>query len=78
MGSISNLYSSIVSVHDPPRLYFEPLKNLNFDLNADPGPGFHSYADADPASKIMRLNKGPYPQPAYNDVSSLFIMEKNM
>jgi hypothetical protein len=26
----------------------------------------------------MRLNKGPYPQPAYNDVSSLFIMEKNM
>jgi hypothetical protein len=34
-----------VSAHGPPRLYFEPLKLLNFDLNADP----------DPAPKIMRI-----------------------
>jgi hypothetical protein len=26
----------------------------------------------------MRLNKGPYPQPAYNDVSSLIMVKKNM
>jgi hypothetical protein len=36
-----------------PRLYFEPLKLLNFYFNADPDPifpAFHSNADPDPAS----------------------------
>ncbi len=35
-------------------LHFEPLKLLNFDLNADPDPAFPSNADSypDAASKI--------------------------
>ncbi len=37
--------ASIVSVHCPLRLYYEPLKLLNFDFNADsdpdPDPAFH-------------------------------------
>jgi hypothetical protein len=38
-----------VSVHGPTRLYFEPLKLLNFDLIADPDPAFKSNKDLDPA-----------------------------
>jgi hypothetical protein len=34
-----------VSVHGPPGLYFEPLKLLNFDFNADPDSAFYSNAD---------------------------------
>ncbi len=37
--------------HGHPRPYFNPLKFLNFDFNADPDPAFHSYADPDLASK---------------------------
>ncbi len=37
-----------------PRLYSDPLQLLNFDFNADPDPDFHSSADPDPASKIIR------------------------
>jgi hypothetical protein len=55
LGSILILQASIVSVHDPPRLCFEPLDLLNFDFNADPDPdpAFHSKADpdSDPTSK---------------------------
>ncbi len=40
--------ASIVSVHGPPRLHFMPLKLLDFDLNADPEPTFHSNLDTDP------------------------------
>ncbi len=49
-------------VHGLPRLYFEPLKLLSFDFNADPDPDFHSNADPDlcPASKY---NADPDPQP---------------
>jgi hypothetical protein len=36
-GSTFSLNASIVSVHCPPQLFFEPLKPLNFDFNADPG-----------------------------------------
>ncbi len=48
-----------MNVHVPSRLYFEPLKVLNFDCNtdldsdqafhsdADPDPAFHSNADPD-------------------------------
>jgi hypothetical protein len=34
-----------VSVHGPPRLYFERLKLLNFDFHSDPDPAFHSNAN---------------------------------
>jgi hypothetical protein len=34
-----------------PRLYFQPLKLLNFAFNANPDPVFPSIADSDPASK---------------------------
>jgi hypothetical protein len=42
-----------VSVHGPAGLYFEPLKLLNFDFNADPYQAFHYNPDpdSDPASK---------------------------
>ncbi len=40
-----------MSIHDPPRLCFEPPKLLNFDLYVDQDPAFHSNADFDPASK---------------------------
>jgi hypothetical protein len=42
---------SLVNVHGPPLLHFEPLKLLNFDSNADPDPAFYSNADPDPASR---------------------------
>jgi hypothetical protein len=37
-----------VSVHGPTRLYFKPLKLLNFDFIADPDTAFHSNKDPDP------------------------------
>jgi hypothetical protein len=40
-----------LSVHDPPRLHFEPFKLQNFYFNADPDPDFYCNADPDPASK---------------------------
>ncbi len=40
-----------MSVHGPPRLYFEPLKLLNFNSNTDPDPAFNSNADPDTGSK---------------------------
>jgi hypothetical protein len=30
-----NLQACLLHVHRPPRLYFEPLKLLNFDFDAD-------------------------------------------
>jgi hypothetical protein len=39
----------IVSVHGPSQLYFEALKLLNFEVNADPTTHFD--ADQDQASK---------------------------
>jgi hypothetical protein len=56
-----------VSVHGPPRLYFEPLKLFycNFDVNADPNldpdPAFHSNADPDLLTKIMWIHADPDP-----------------
>jgi hypothetical protein len=47
---------SIVSVHGPPRLYFEP-KLLNFEF-VDPDLVFLSSTDPDPAPKI---NANPDP-----------------
>ncbi len=42
--------SIVVSVYGPPRFYFEPLKPLNLDFNADPDPAVHCNADMDAAS----------------------------
>jgi hypothetical protein len=51
-----------VSVHSPPRLYFEPLKLLNFDSNAYPDLAFLSNVAPDPGvPKVMRIRN-----PAYN------------
>ncbi len=51
---------------------FEPLKLLNFDLDADPAPPFHYDADPDPAS----LNNPADPDPTHClKVSSTFVIE---
>ncbi len=39
------LHASTVSIHGPPRLHFEPLRLLNFDLNADPDPASQNNAE---------------------------------
>jgi hypothetical protein len=39
------------TVQQREELYFQPLKLLNFDVNAYPYQPFHSTADPDPASK---------------------------
>jgi hypothetical protein len=52
--------ASIVSVNSPTRLYFEPIKFLNFDFkeDSDPDLAFHSNADPDPASPLPELEDG--------------------
>ena len=45
-GSILSLQASIVSVHGPPWLFFEPLELLNFDFNVDPNPDPDLYSKA--------------------------------
>ncbi len=41
-----------MSIHVPPRHYFDPIILSNFDFkNVDPVPAFHSNADPDPVSK---------------------------
>jgi hypothetical protein len=50
-GFILSLQASVLSVHGPPWLYFEPLKLLIFEFYVDQDPAFHSNADPDPASK---------------------------
>jgi hypothetical protein len=45
-----------MSAYDPPRLYFEPLKLLNFVINADPDPAIHCIVDPDTA---FRSNADP-------------------
>jgi hypothetical protein len=37
-----------VRVQGPTLLYFEPIKLLNFDFNADSDPAFRSNAEPDP------------------------------
>ncbi len=56
-----------MSVAASPRLYFEPLKLLNFDFNADPDPSFHTNADPDPdpASKNNVDPTRPDPDPQH-------------
>ncbi len=70
--SIMSFHASIVRVHGPPRLHTEPLKLLNFDINAnpafhsnaDPDPASQNIADPDPASQIIRTHADPDAQPA--------------
>jgi hypothetical protein len=45
-----SLHASILSVHGPAWLQFEPLKVLNVDFNTDPDPAFHSIAYLVPGS----------------------------
>ncbi len=54
-----------MSVHGPQRLYFEPLKLLNLDSNADPDTAFNSNADPDPgpAYKNNADPIQPHPNP---------------
>jgi hypothetical protein len=52
-----SLQASISSVRGPLKLYFEPLKLLNFDFNADPDATFYSNANPDP--KIMQIHADP-------------------
>jgi hypothetical protein len=47
-ASILSLQASIVSVHGPPRLYFEPLKLLAYEFNADPDSASKNNADPEP------------------------------
>jgi hypothetical protein len=49
--SILSLHASIVSVHGPPRLNFQPLKllNLDFNVDSDRDPAFPYNADPDSA-----------------------------
>jgi hypothetical protein len=46
-GSILSLYASVVSVHGPLWLHFEPLKLQNFDFSADPDPASQNNAVPD-------------------------------
>ncbi len=70
-ASILTFQASILSVHGPPRLQFEPGKLLIFDFNADPyqDPAFHSYADPDPASTNI-ADPDPYPASKNNGSGS--------
>jgi hypothetical protein len=45
-----------MSIHGPPRLYFKPLKLLNFDFNADLDPAAKNNADPDPATLLVKTS----------------------
>jgi hypothetical protein len=64
-----------VGVHGPPRLYFEPIKLLSYNFNADPDPAFHSHVDPDPVSPIMRIHEAPDPQSC---IGGFMIFKENM
>ncbi len=57
-GPNFSLQASIVSVHGPPRRFFEPLKLLIFDINADPDSVFTSNMDPD-LSSASKMNADP-------------------
>ncbi len=72
MGICDHWYLSlrtfILSLKGPPRLCFEPVKLLIFDLNADLDPAFHSNADQDPYL-AFKNNADPDPQPGLSGSS---------
>ncbi len=45
-----------MSVHDPPRIKFEPLKHLNFDFDVDPDPDTASQNNADPDPATLAVS----------------------
>jgi hypothetical protein len=49
--SVLILQPFVAIIHGPLRLNVKPQKLLNYDLNADPDPAFHSNTDPDSASK---------------------------
>jgi hypothetical protein len=59
LGLYLSLQESIVSVHSPPRLCFEPLKLLNFDSNAYPDLAFHQVLGI----RIRMFSGPPDPDP---------------
>ncbi len=65
--SILSLHASIVTVHGPTWLHFEPIKLLNFDFNAQPDTDQDFRSNVDPilihVPKIMRTHEDPDPQP---------------
>jgi hypothetical protein len=84
-GSILNLQAYIVSFHGPPWLHLESLKLINFDLNEDPDPAFHSNADPDSFSHSfsMRIRNPAFKPPVLwfgkkkiNQVSALTAYRK--
>jgi hypothetical protein len=66
--SVLSLYASVVNIHGPPWLRFEPLQLLDFDY-ADPEPAFHSNADPDAACQkkavTLRASKEHYWSTSY-------------
>jgi hypothetical protein len=53
-----SLYVPRMSVHSPPRLHFELIKLLNYDINLDPNPAFLSNGDLDP-DPACKINADP-------------------
>ncbi len=45
-----------MSVHDPPRIKFEPLKLLNFYFDVDPDPDTASQNNADPDPATLAVS----------------------
>jgi hypothetical protein len=70
-ASIASLRASIMSVHCPPRLYFEPLKLLNVDFNADSDVAFHSNPVPDPDFNYT----DPDPEPCWEDPPYLIFFD---
>ncbi len=60
------LQAPLVSAHGPPLLYFEPLKLLYFDFNADLDPVFLFNANLD-SYPCPKKNADPDPQPCCVD-----------
>jgi hypothetical protein len=56
-------------------LFFEPVKLLNFDFDADPDPAFYSNADPEPdlASKNNADHQDPDPHPGYQIYTGIFM-----
>ncbi len=61
-----------VSVHVPLRLYFNPLKLFNFDLNPDLDLAFHFNADHD-QYPAFKNNTDPDPDPQSGLVGELSV-----
>jgi hypothetical protein len=52
---ILSLHASILNVHGPPRVHFEPASD--FDFNGDPDPAFHSNASGSGSATLVTTVK---------------------